>query len=385
MFSAVPCRPLPSPAVLCSYLPSPGRSCLRSWGSSSLLMTAVLGIQGRGRTTFCRPVSSGGLGSPPAGPYGAPGRLRTLRRPLQVDEICHAVAIRIGSNDLASDDIPAMSTLLDCCQGLVTVDKGASTVRLIHFTLQEHLCTHPDLFHRAHSTMAETCLTYLNFQHIKDYAASPSPCPRDTPFLRYSSLHWGTHMRIELSDRAKEFALGLLCQFDGHISAESLWKSINGGSRSDYCPGDKPFSGLHCISYFGIPEVTNTLIKTNRWDVNQRDCAGVTPLILAARYGHEEVVRLLLGVKNIEPDQKDTGCGRTALSWAAGNGHEGVARLFLGPRFVNPGNICRRWGKAPRVARLLFGRRYINPDSPSESCRTPLSWVLSVMGYGQPP
>ena len=60
LFSAVPRHPPPSPAVLCSYLPSLGRSCLRSWGSSFLLMTAVLGIQGRGRTTFCRPVSSGG-------------------------------------------------------------------------------------------------------------------------------------------------------------------------------------------------------------------------------------------------------------------------------------------------------------------------------------
>ena len=79
------------------------------------------------------------------------------RRPLQVDEICHAVAIRIGSNDLDNDDIPTISTLLDCCQGLVTVDTGSSTVRLIHFTLLEHLCTHPDLFNRAHSTMAETC------------------------------------------------------------------------------------------------------------------------------------------------------------------------------------------------------------------------------------
>jgi len=85
MFSDVFRRPLPSPAVLCSYLPSPGRSCLRSWGSSSLLMTAVLGIQGRGRTTFCRPVSSGGLGSPPAGPYGGPGRLRTLVKPTRGD------------------------------------------------------------------------------------------------------------------------------------------------------------------------------------------------------------------------------------------------------------------------------------------------------------
>jgi len=78
MFSAAARRPPPSPAVLCSYLPSPGRSCLRSWGSSSLLMTAVLGIQERARTTFYSPVSSGGLGSPPTGSYGGPGRLRTL-------------------------------------------------------------------------------------------------------------------------------------------------------------------------------------------------------------------------------------------------------------------------------------------------------------------
>ena len=32
----------------------------------------------RGRTTFCRPVSSRALGIPPAGPHGGPGRLRTL-------------------------------------------------------------------------------------------------------------------------------------------------------------------------------------------------------------------------------------------------------------------------------------------------------------------
>ena len=85
----LPFRPPPSPAVLCSYLPSPGRSCLRSWGSSSLLMTAVLGIQGRGRTTFCHPVSSGGLGSSPAGPYGGPGRLRTLRRYVALATLYH--------------------------------------------------------------------------------------------------------------------------------------------------------------------------------------------------------------------------------------------------------------------------------------------------------
>ena len=261
------------------------------------------------------------------------------RRPLQVDEICHAVAIRIGSNDLDNDDIPTLSTLLDCCQGLVTVDKGASTVRLVHFTLQEHLRTHPDLFDGAHSTMAEICLTYLNLQLIKDLPAGPSLDSQRTPFLEYSSLYWGTHMRMEISNRATAYALQLLDQFDSHISAKSLWRLINDGLPFYYYSEDKPFSALHCVSYFGIPEVTNTLIKMNKWDVNQRDSAGMTPLIWAARYGNEEVARLLLRTKYIRPDQQDANYGRTALSWAAGNGHEGTVRLFLGPQFVNPGSV----------------------------------------------
>ena len=297
------------------------------------------------------------------------------RRPLQADEICHAIAIRIGSNDLDNDDIPTLPTLLDSCQGLVTVNKGAPTVRLVHFTLQEHLRAHPYLFGRAHSTMAETCLTYLNLRRIKDLPASQLPNPRDTPFLEYSSLYWGTHMQTELSDRAITFALQLLGRFNSHVSAKSLWKSIHAESRFDYDPDDTPFSALHCISYFGIPEVTKALINTNRWDVNQRDSAGMTPLIWAARYGNRQVVSLLLRKQDIQPDQQDANYGRTALSWAAGNGHEGVVRLFLGPQFVNPGSVGCWWGKAAQAVDLLLGGRYVDPDSSSKYCRTPLSWA----------
>ena len=295
------------------------------------------------------------------------------RRPLQVDELCHAVAIRTGSNDLDTDDVPTISTLLDCCQGLVTVDKGASIVRLIHFTLQEHLCSHPDIFDGAHSTMAETCLTYLKFQHIKDLPADQPSNPRDTPFLEYSSLYWGTHMRLEHSDGAKALALQLLCQFHSHVSAQYVLKAILSEWGFSYYPGNEPFSPLHCISYFGISEITNTLIKMNRWDVNQRDSVGMTPLVLASRYGHEEVVKLLLRNKHVQPDWPDFITHRTALSWAAGNGHEGVVRLFLGWRFFNPGSVGRRWGKAARAVDLLCLGRFVNPDSTCESGRTPLS------------
>ena len=110
-------------------------------------------------------------------------------RLLEVDELCHALGVDIGLVDLDDDNVPSIKTLLACCQGLVVVDQEDSTVRLIHFTLQEYLRAHPELFGKAHATMAETCLTYLNSRQVKALSASPSPDPRETPFLEYSSLY----------------------------------------------------------------------------------------------------------------------------------------------------------------------------------------------------
>jgi len=304
------------------------------------------------------------------------------RRPLQVEELCHAIAIRIGSTHHNSDDIPTLSTLINCCQGLVTLEKSGSTIRLIHFTLQEYLHAH---FNRAHSIMAETCLTYLNFQHIKDISAQPPSNLRDTPFLEYSSLYWGTHMRMEVSDCSKTLALQLLDLFDGHISAKYLWNSINGWLPSYQNRRYRPFSALHCIAYFGVTEVAKTLLEMNRWDVNKEDDAGTTPLIWAAIHGHEEVVSLLLRNEYSQPDRHDSNFGRTALSWAAENGHEGVVKLLLGRKDVNPDSLSNS-GQTPLllaarnghegILRLLLGRKDVNPDITDMLLgRTPLSWA----------
>ena len=42
-------------------------------------------------------------------------------RPLRVDELCHALAVEIGSADFDPDNVPLILTLLGCCQGLITV------------------------------------------------------------------------------------------------------------------------------------------------------------------------------------------------------------------------------------------------------------------------
>jgi len=99
-------------------------------------------------------------------------------RPLKTDELHHALAVDVGSPNLNTDNVPSIGTLLTWCQGLVVVGKEASTVRLIHFTLQEYLQAHPDLFGAAHSAMAETCLTYLNSHQVKAFSTGAPPASK---------------------------------------------------------------------------------------------------------------------------------------------------------------------------------------------------------------
>jgi len=296
-------------------------------------------------------------------------------RPLKVDEICHALAVEIGSTTINTDKVPSILTVLGSCQGLVTVDKGSSIIRLVHFTFKEYISGHPALFSRAHSKIAEICLTYLNFQETKNCFSRTLKCFKGTlPFLEYSSLYWGTHMRTEVSDRARSLALSLLCQYDHHISAKFLHES----TVDRFFYSQIPPSAFHCISYFGIDNVAIDLMRAKGWDVNQKDSAGLTLLMWAARYGCEEVVKVLLQHRNTIPDMKDKRYGRTALSWAAGSGHEGVVKLFHSPLFADPGNIGRWWGITPQVTSLLFGKKYVNPDRPDRIGQTPLSWAAQT-------
>ena len=128
-------------------------------------------------------------------------------RPLSMNELCYALAVELGSRDFDTNNIPSISTLVGCCQGLITVDKEASTVRLIHFTLQEYLSSLPNIFSGPHSTMAEICLTYLNSKQVKSIRADPFRDIPDIPFLKYSSVYWGVHAKRELSECARSLAL----------------------------------------------------------------------------------------------------------------------------------------------------------------------------------
>ena len=307
-------------------------------------------------------------------------------RPLKADELCHALAVRLGSTDFNTDNVPSISTLVSCCQGLITVDKGASTVRLIHFTLQEYLSSHLDIFNRPHSAMAEICLTYLNSQQVKALPNAPSTDTQSTPFLGYCSVYWGVHAKRELSDCTRLLSLELLKVHYNQISTKFLLAQVKLLKFFvKRLATLSPFSGLHCASFFGIVEVVTGLIEMGYYDINEGDFSGRTPLAWAAHNGHEEVAKILLGREEVNPDKPDVE-GLTPLSLAAWNGHERMVGILLGREEVNP-DKPGNYGRTPLsyaasdghdgVVKILLGRKEVNPNRPNNDGRTPLSYAAS--------
>jgi len=147
------------------------------------------------------------------------------QRPLGVEELRHALGVEIGSVDLDPKNVPTLRTILSSCLGLVTVEASSQTFRLVHFTLQEHFTSDPTLFnnfYNPHATIAEVCLTYLNFGSITTLSPSLREAPSTIPFVDYASCYWGEHTRREMTENVKVLALRLLDRFDEHISATQL-------------------------------------------------------------------------------------------------------------------------------------------------------------------
>ena len=311
-------------------------------------------------------------------------------RPLRSQELCHALGVEIGSTDLDPENVPALRTLVASCLGLVTVEASSLTFRLVHYTLQEHLSRNPTLFHSPHSTIAEVCLTYLNFGCVRDLPTNSYRATERLPLLEYASVYWGRHTRKEVTENVKILALRLLDKFGEHISAHLLLLHRNqDNARGPYdwsSIGPMGFTGLHGAAYLDIPEIVSTILKMKECDVNAGDYMGTTALIWASARGHEEVVKVLLDQEDINPNQADTNYGPTPLTWAARSGHKEVVKMLLEREDVNPNQADTDSGHTPltwaansghqEIVKMLLEREGVNPNqADTKFGQTPLTWA----------
>ena len=309
-------------------------------------------------------------------------------RQLGAEELCPALAVDIGSTDHNADDAPSIQTVLSCCQGFVVVDNEGSAVRLIHYTLREYLVSHRSFFRSPHSTIAETCLAYLNSQQVMALSDPHAQNTQQSPFLQYSSLYWGAHMKKELTDRGKMLALKLFSHYEFHISIKLLLEDILGQYALRSVADFQTFTGLHYASIFGLVEVARTLTMIDGVDINGMDETGATPLVWAACSGQEGMVELLLGLNDVDPNRPN-GDGLAPITLAAGNGHEAVVKLLLGRKDVNPDRpngdgitpiYCAAGNGHEAVVKLLLGREDIDPDRLGSDGNTPIMLAF-LFGY----
>ena len=312
-------------------------------------------------------------------------------RPLKTEELRHALGVELGSTDLDHENLPASRTLLASSLGLVTVEASSSTMRLVHFTLQEHLLSDSTLFHSTHSEIAEVCLTYLNFQSVQDLPSTLLSAPVTLPLLEYASYYWGEHTRKEMTENVKILALRLLNKFDEHVSAQLIllrYEKAFHWPHLDCHGGPIGFTGLHGIAFLGIAEIFPAVLEMKEWDVNAMDNASCTPLIWAAVIGHEDIVKMFLERGDVNPDLEAGIRRQTALLWAAEKGHERVVKVFLEREDVHPSpGSCLQalysaaaWERE-EVVKMLLEREDVNPNQiPTGHCCTPLE-IAACNGY----
>ncbi|KAF2468410.1 uncharacterized protein BDR25DRAFT_265562, partial [Lindgomyces ingoldianus] len=273
------------------------------------------------------------------------------KRPLTTLEVQHALAVEIGASELDEENLPEIEEMVSVCAGLVTVNEESNIIRLVHYTTQEYFERKQKIwFPTAEADITRICVAYLAFDAFEDGFCQTNTQFKarlaSNPLYDYASRYWGHHAQAA-SIEVEELVLNFL-QSDAKVCAcsQALMASKYYGNNSQGAPNR--MTGVHLTALLGLMGTTVVLLSNGN-SPSVEDAHRRTPLSYAAEYGNEAVVKLLLGVSDVDPDSKCKS-ERTPLSWAAEKGHEAVVKLLL----VRDG---------------------VNPDSEDIMGRTPLSWA----------
>ncbi|KAG2412890.1 hypothetical protein HFD88_010447 [Aspergillus terreus] len=121
--------------------------------------------------------------------------------------------------------------------------------------------------------------------------------------------------------------------------------------------------------------------------VHSADNLGLTPLIYAARGGHERIINMLLGRDGFQNYLKDND-GRTVLLHASEGGHVAAVRIFLTRTKIGP-DIQDKDGKTPLLLASMNGHEEVarallaygaEVETSTKFDETPL-WVAALNGH----
>lgn len=318
--------------------------------------------------------------------------LSHARRPLLVDELRQALAVEWDDDEepprhLDLDNIQESASLVDVCAGLVTIEDESNIIRLVHLTTQEFFVKSRDVrFPDATTELSRTCLAYLSFTEFGEgFCNSDEGLEsrlRQYPFLRYATHHWGYHLRGKPEQDLEDLAFVLL-KDDASLSTSNQVMYLPDFHQPDYSQNfPRALKGLHVTAAFGMDRLSSALIQ-QRFEVEEKDSLGRSPMHYAAAGGHETVVRVLVANKADIETTDILGC--TPLHRAAENARTGVAQLLLNQNAIvdaedNEGETAlhqaSKWGHEAMVRLLLENHAKVGEQNEWEW--TPLHYAAET-------
>ncbi|KAF2809157.1 ankyrin, partial [Mytilinidion resinicola] len=252
------------------------------------------------------------------------------KRPLTTAEICCALAVEPGEEELDPENVLEVEDLVSVCAGLVVVDQEGAVIRLVHHTTQEYLEQIKDAWiPGAQLYMATTCLTYLSFSAFRSGSCSThekfEERLRQNKFLDYAATHWVKHARSVEAEVAS-LACSVLLHNGSLSCATQVLEVRRRASSEDIHEG----TALHYAARYGLFRITQKLLPsledayTNV--VDAEDSWGRSALLLAAKYGHNRIAQLLV---NKGANFNAQGGRSNALQWAAASGDKEIVKLLV--------------------------------------------------------
>lgn len=210
-------------------------------------------------------------------------------RPLEIDELRHALAIQPDDTDFDFDDLIDLDVLLGTTAGLVITyqddDHEQDLFRLVHYTLQEYFeANHKRLFPNSDLDMAKMCLSYLSLNEFGIGQCATDELfwkRRDTfYFFHYAAHNWPHHLRgvqTELMDQSLTFVQDST-KTSAWLQSFEYQECCDIGLSSDE---DLPLDPVFLAAHFHLSELFTRLTSSWGVDLGTRNNRGETPLLRA--------------------------------------------------------------------------------------------------------
>jgi ankyrin repeat protein len=360
------------------------------------------------------------------------------QRPLTTDELREALSVTPGDTDWdPSQILNNIYSALACCGCVLMVDEEELTVRVIHHSVKQYMLNgrggvkHTSFsIKQARNMLADIVVTYLGYgvfgTELSRVVArpilaqsAPSTIIQATLGSSGNTIHHA--MKLLRSTRQSTFDMrktvaGARSSFDfkpeiayqfytyanthwqdhilyvsGHedaifrLSSELIHRRTSDSKQLEDDDWVRLQRAAINSGNFGVLKL---LFRAWNFNPNKKDSNGYTPLMIAAKNGHKDMVELLLSIGTLDINAM---CSfrRTPLSWAALNGHKDTVEVLIriGEAEVDikdnngdtPLSLAASIGYKDTVEVLLsIGKASV--DTKDNDGRTPLILAAS-MGY----